>query len=144
MQQNKRVFFLVSAPPDVGIVGLADVRVLLFSGLFQCTASALRRRAGVLCGREDLRVPSGDRGLDGAARRAVRLHLRLELGHLLRAGQVLQEVVLLLQLSVALDQLLDLLLQDLHLLSHGIHQVALHQILQDERDEQGVTTSIAL
>lgn len=67
----------------------------------------------------------------GAARRgAAGLHLRLELSHLLGAGQVLQQVVLLLQLRVALNQLLDLLLQHLHLLAHGVHQVTLHQVLQ--------------
>lgn len=58
------------------------------------------------------------------------LNLGLELGHLLRAGQCLQQGVLLFQLGVTLDQLLDLLLQDLHLLTHSVHQVALHQVLR--------------
>lgn len=63
-------------------------------------------------------------------RRGAGLNLGLELGHLLWAGQCLQQGVLLLQLGVTLNQLLDLLLQDLHLLSHGVHQVTLHQVLR--------------
>ena len=50
----------------------------------------------------------------------------LELLQLLWARQGLQESILPLQLGVLLHQLPDLLLQDLHLLSHSIHQVILH------------------
>lgn len=59
----------------------------------------------------------------------VRRDARLELLQLLRAGQILQQVVLPLQLVVLLRQLFDLLLEDLHLLSHSIHQVVLDEIL---------------
>lgn len=59
----------------------------------------------------------------------VRRDARLELLQLLRAGQVLQQVVLPLQLVVLLRQLFDLLLEDLHFLPHGVHQVVLDQIL---------------
>lgn len=93
----------------------------------------LCRWAGALCGGES----GGERRRQGRRRRrlprprrgsAPRLDLSLELGHLLGAGQRLQQVVLLLQLRVALHQLLDLLLQHLHLLAHGVHEVALHQV----------------
>lgn len=89
--------------------------------------SGLRRCAGALRG-----GASRDRRLGGAGRGATSLDLSLELSHLLGAGQGLEQIVLLLQLSVALDQLFDLLLQHLHLLAHGVHQVALHQILEEE------------
>lgn len=81
-----------------------------------------------------------DRRLAVAGRGAAGLDLRLELGHLLGAGQVLEQVVLLLQLRVALDQLFDLLLQHLHLLSHGVHQVALHQVLREKASERDTLT----
>lgn len=108
-------------------------------GGLPCAASVLRRCTGALCGWEDLCGPGWGRGrrLTGAGRGAAGLDLRLELSHLFGAGQVLEQVVLLLQLSVALDQLFDLLLQHLHLLPHGVHQVALHQVLRmEERDEK--------
>lgn len=57
----------------------------------------------------------------------------LELLQLLRTGQVLQQVVLPLQLVVLLCQLFDLLFEDLHLLSYGIHQVVLNKVLSQER-----------
>lgn len=69
----------------------------------------------------------------------VRRDAGLELLQLLRAGQVLQQVVLPLQLVVLLRQLFDLLLEDLHLLSHGIHQVVLDKILlRGEEQRRGI------
>lgn len=59
----------------------------------------------------------------------VRWDAGLELLQLLRASQVLQQVVLPLQLVVLLRQLFDLLLEDLHLLTHRVHQVVLDKIL---------------
>lgn len=53
----------------------------------------------------------------------------LELLQLLRAGEVLQQVVLPLELVVLLRQLFDLLFENFHLLSHGVHQVVLDKIL---------------
>lgn len=60
--------------------------------------SGLRRCAGALRG-----GASRDRRLGGAGRGATSLDLSLELSHLLGAGQGLEQIVLLLQLSVALD-----------------------------------------
>lgn len=58
-----------------------------------------------------------------------------ELAKLLRVGQWLQHSVLALQHWVPLVQLLDVLLQHLHLLTNSIHQVALHQVLKYEERE---------
>lgn len=77
-------------------------------------------------------------GGGGRGGRRPCLDLGLELSHLLWAGQRLQQGVLLLQLRVALDQLLDLLLQDLHLLAHGVHQVAFYQVLRGTQTHTSV------
>lgn len=58
---------------------------------------------------------------------------RLELLELLWTGQVLQQVVLPLELIVLLRQLFDLLFEDLHLLTHCIHQVVLDKVLSQGR-----------
>lgn len=97
--------------------------------------AGLRRRSGAVRGGLDKADGAGGSwcGSSRRGRRGAGLNLGLELGHLLRAGQCLQQSVLLLQLGVALNQLFDLLLQDLHLLTHSVHQVAFHQILTDRR-----------
>lgn len=66
----------------------------------QGPSSVLCRRACVLCGRKSLLCPgrTQDWRLAGAIWGAAGLDLGLELSHLLRAGQVLEQVVLLLQL----------------------------------------------
>ena len=82
-------------------------------------------------------VPRAAGGLAGLVVQGQQLaggDAQLELLHLLRAGQVLQQAVLPLQLVVLLRQLLDLLLEDLHLLTHRVHQVVLHQVLGGERN----------
>lgn len=89
----------------------------------------LRRRSRVLCcelGRRGRRL----RSLRGRRRRRAGLNLRLELCKLLRTGQVLQQVVFLLQLRVSLNQFFNLFFQHLHLLTNSIHQVTLHKILK--------------
>lgn len=55
-----------------------------------------------------------------------------QLAELLGVGQRLEHRVLTLQHGVPLVQLLDLLLQHLHLLANSIHQMALHQILGEK------------
>lgn len=99
-------------------------------GALRWAGSVLRRWAGALCGGEDLCRSDWDWSLGSAGGWVVGLDLGLELGHLLRASQSFEQVVLLLKLSVSLDQLFDLLLQHLHLLAHSVHQVALHQVLR--------------
>lgn len=70
-------------------------------------------------------------------RRAAALgELAGQLAELLRVGQRLEHSVLALQHRVPLVQLLDVLLQHLHLLAYGIHQVALHQVLKQRRRRQ--------
>ena len=66
--------------------------------------------------------PRGGGGSSGAL-------LARQLAQLLCVGQGLEHGVLPLQHRVPLVQLLDLLLQHLHLLAHGVHQVALDQVL---------------
>lgn len=62
-------------------------------------------------------------------RRRQAAELTGQLAELLRVGQRLQHSVLTLQRRVSLVQLFDLLLQHLHLFANGVHQVALHQVL---------------
>lgn len=66
----------------------------------------------------------------------------LELLQLLWACQGLQEGILTLQLRVFLHQLSNLLLQDLHLLSHSIHQMILHQVLLQRKSKQSHSLAI--
>lgn len=68
-------------------------------------------------------------------RSAARASGRLdgELRQLLVVGQGFQHSVLPLQHRVPLIKLLDMLLQDLHLLTHCVHQMAFHQILDGRR-----------
>ncbi len=125
------VWHLSSFERCANFVSLAWVRHVC-SVRFVCVSShfrrVLRRRARVLCcelGRRGGRL----RSLRRRWRRAA-LDLRLELCELLRTGQVLQQVVFLLQLRVSLNQFLNLFFQHLHLFTDRVHQVTLHQILK--------------
>ena len=55
---------------------------------------------------------------------------RRQLGQGLRGGVAAQDLVLVLDGAHALHQLLDLLLEHLHLLPHRVHEVRLDQVLQ--------------
>ena len=65
---------------------------------------------------------------------------RRQLGQGLRGGVAAQDLVLVLHGAHALHQLLDLLLEDLHLLPHRVHQVRLDQVLQPTQTD---TTELA-
>lgn len=96
--------------------------------------SHLYSRAGAAVAALLLRRPL--RAVIVQGRERVCRDARLELLQLLGAGQVLEQVVLPLKLVVLLCQFLDLLLEDLHLLSDSIHQVVLDQILENKKTEK--------
>lgn len=55
-------------------------------------------------------------------------------GQCLRTRGRLQDVVLVLELRVLLDEFLDLFFENLHLFSDGVHQMALYQVLEINKD----------
>lgn len=99
------------------VLGLGERRLLRLD-----LVGLLRRLAESLLGR---RAAGAGRRLGG------------QLRELLAVGQGFQHGVLPLQHRVPLAQLLDLLFQDLHLLAHRVHQMALHQVLS--RGRRGLT-----
>ena len=130
-----QILVLTASPPAVEGKGHSSAVAGLNKEKCLVSQAGLRRGSGAVRGGLDKADGAGGSwcGSSRRGRRGAGLNLGLELGHLLRAGQGLQQSVLLLQLGVALNQLFDLLLQDFHLLTHSVHQVAFHQVLTDRR-----------
>lgn len=74
-----------------------------------------------------LRRDSGEQGEEGNSR-GSRLY-GPQFGEGVGAGILPQDLVLELELCILLEEVLDLLLEHLHLLSNSKHQVRLHQVL---------------